>query len=870
MGAPGTPVGYRSMRVTLVSAHYPPNFVSGGTLQPQRLAHGLLERGHDVRVFAGCLDSRRTPLDAWTERDERGMPVHWLVTTPWIDWADERNHDNPAAAEVFRAHLTEHPADVVHLHSLQGLGAGLVEEAQRAGALTVVTMHDFWWVCARQFLVDRHQRPCCLVVAAGDCACEDGRAHLDRRAERLSVALRAADLVLAPSRSAAEVLRANGVPDDRLVVDENGMLAPDVAAAAPRERRRREGTPVVVRYTGGSNPMKGADVLIEAAHELGRRPDLRILAHDIDDAVERDGRPLGRTVLEPQPPYRPDELDSVLDATDVLVLPSVMRESHSIVTREALLRGVPAVTTDTIGPEEVVVDGVNGVVVPAADAHLLAAALRDVSEGSRLEELARGAAHPPPVRSIEEQVSGLESLYARRLEAREARGRVLPTIGRVLFVVGIDGAPLRYRAHLPAEALALVGVAADVIHYRDARGRALAEAADVVVLYRVPATAQVLEMVEEVRERGTPVVFDVDDLIFDPDLREEIPALRLLPADEARLWLEGVQRYRTTMEACDAYIGSTPMLVEHARSVVGIEAHLFENGVGAALGAASDIARRSPRRPGPPRVGYLSGTTTHDDDWRHIEGAVVDLLVEHGEAELWLVGHLEPTEPVLARLGDRVRRVPFTEWHRLPDTLRQLDVNLAPLEPGSRFNEAKSAIKWLEAALVGTPTIASPSGPFRDAIDPDRTGWLAESASDWRDALAAVIDDPDRRARVGARAQRAALLRWSPHLQGARYLAILEHVVASTRGERRRPSPTWDPVIADEPVLTHAPLEPYPPDLSGSTRGSRRPRQRIPLRIVVRVKRDRFRETLAEEGLGGVARGAGRSAARGLRRVVRR
>jgi hypothetical protein len=58
------------MRITLVSAHYPPNFVSGGTLQPQRIARGLRARGHDVRVFAGCLDSRRRPLDTWEEIDE--------------------------------------------------------------------------------------------------------------------------------------------------------------------------------------------------------------------------------------------------------------------------------------------------------------------------------------------------------------------------------------------------------------------------------------------------------------------------------------------------------------------------------------------------------------------------------------------------------------------------------------------------------------------------------------------------------------------------------------------------------------------------------------------------------------------------------
>jgi glycosyltransferase involved in cell wall biosynthesis len=468
-------------------------------------------------------------------------------------------------------------------------------------------------------------------------------------------------------------------------------------------------------------------------------------------------------------------------------------------------------------------------------------------------------------------VAGLEVLFQQQLEGRTHPPEPRPAVRRVLFVVGIDGAPLRYRAHLPAEALSFLGVSADVVHYRDQRAARLAASADAVVLYRVPATHQVLELVDAVRRRGTPVLFDVDDLIFDPAIADEIPALRLLPPDEARLWLEGVRRYRTTMEACDAYIGSTPRLVEHAREVVGIEAHLFENGVGAALGAASDIARRSPRNPGPPRVGYVSGTTTHDDDWRHVEGTVVDVLAAHPDAELWLGGHLKPTDAVLARLGGRVRRLPFTEWHRLPAVLHQLDVNLAPLEPGSRFNDAKSAIKWLEAALVATPTIASPSAPFRDAIDHDRTGWLAGDVDEWRATLAAVLDDPDTSTRVGARAQREALLRWSPHLQGERYLALLERTVASTAGERRSPSPAWTPVALDEPPLHDPPpLEPYPPDLGGSTRSRRRPRTRIPLRTVLRTKWQRLHESLAEEGLAGVVRGAGRVMVRGMRRVTGR
>jgi glycosyltransferase involved in cell wall biosynthesis len=367
------------------------------------------------------------------------------------------------------------------------------------------------------------------------------------------------------------------------------------------------------------------------------------------------------------------------------------------------------------------------------------------------------------------------------------------------------------------------------------------------------------------------VVFDVDDLIFDPEIAGEIPALRLLSPGDAELWLEGVRRYRTTLEACDAYIGSTPQLVDHAATVVGIPSHLFENGVGAVLGAASDIALRLPRDPGPPRVGYFSGTTTHDDDWRHIEAAVVDVLRDHPDAELWLGGHLEPTPEVVAALGDRVRRLPFQAWHRLPAVLRQLDVNLAPLEPGSRFNDAKSAIKWLEAALVRTPTIASPTAPFRAVIDPGRTGWLADAPDEWAAMVRAALADADARTSVGARAQRAALIGWSPHLQGARYLAILETVARTADATRRAASPGWAPEVHDEPPLTVAPeLEPYPPALTGSTRARRRPRQRVPLRLLVRSKAGRLQESLREEGVGGVVRGAGRVVTRAARRATGR
>ena len=794
------------MRILVVSAHYPPNFVSGGTLAPQRLARGVRDRGHEASVYAGWLGDGRPPLETWTDTDATGMAVRWVVTTPWVEWGDRRNHDNPAVAEDFARHVAEVGPDVVHFHSLQSLGAGLLSVAADAGAKVVLTMHDFWWWCGRQFLVDRELRPCCPVASCGLCPCQVDHGWLEERNELLRGHLARADLVLAVSRSAADVFAANGADPARLVVDENAV--PEADRVAPDAVDEGDGPPpsgVRFTYAGGPDRLKGVHVMLDAARRLAGVPGWRLTAYGAAPFVREEGLDLTGVPVEIRPPFDSAGADSVYAGTDVLVVPSVMLESHSLVTREALTRRVPVVCTDTLGPEEVVVHDGNGLVVPAADAAALAAAMeRLVREPDLLSRLRAGCGDVR-VRSLDEQVTGLEDLYRGLIDpAPTAAGGddEQPQVARVLFMVGIEGAPLRYRARLPAEALALLGVGSEVRHYRDPELPALLGWADAVVVYRVPATHQVLDLLAAARARGTPLFFDVDDLIFDPDLEPDIPALALLAPAEAALWMEGVRRYRTTMEACDVFIGATDELCRHAEQVVGLPAERFANGVGMLLARSSDAALARPRSPGPLRVGFLSGTDTHDRDWQEVEPAVVALLDARPDVELWLGGPVTPTA-ALGAFGRRVRRLPLLPWGDLPGVLRDLDVNLAPLEPTSRFNQAKSAIKWLEAALTATPTVATPTEPFREAIRDGHNGLLATTTEEWTRALLALVDDEALRQRLGRRARRDALLEWSPHRQATRYLQILER----RPGPRRRPS-EWTTVIHDEPFAPSA-LEPY-------------------------------------------------------------
>lgn len=781
------------MRITVVSAHYPPNFVSGGTLEPQRLAQGLQRRGHEVSVYAGWLGERE-PLESWTDYDEAGIPIKWIVTTPWVDWSNRRNFDNPDVTTDFRLFLEEVRPDLVHVHSVQSLGAGVVEACAEVDIPVVVTMHDFWWICGRQFLADRAMRPCTPVVSCGMCHCQVNRDWLDERRSYLQTTLHKATQILAVSESSAVVLKANGVGIDRcgppLLVDENGL--PPLPAIGSR---RLQGDRVVFVYAGGSEPMKGVHVLMDAAAALAGQDTWELRAYGSEVYVKEHKLSLPGNIIV-MPPFRPEQADEVFGTADILVLPSIMRETFSLVTREALARGIPVITSDSFGPEEVVKDGVNGLIVPAGDPAALATAMRSVLENPKLRvALAEGARHRVPIRSLEDQVQDLDDLF-QSLVASTAKPKVIPRrkVRRVLFLAGIEGAPLRYRAHFAAEALELFGVTSWIRHYRSPEAPALAALADAVVVYRVPATTQILGLLKSTQESGTPIFCDIDDLIFEPDIAERFSGISNLPVDERQLYMEGVRRYRTTLESCDAFIGSTKMLVDHVAEAVGIPVHRWSNSTGIGVARCSDAALAHQRTDGPLRIGFMSGTKTHDHDWEYVEPAILNVMRSRPTVELWLGGLITPTA-ALDPFRARVRRLQMKPWWELPWILRDLDVNLAPLAPESQFNEAKSAIKWLEAALVETPTVASSTLPFRESIDDGRTGRLARTQGDFVTAILDLLDDELRRKKMGKAARRDALLQSSPHLQGRRYLDILE---TGSVG-RLHPSDWTNCIALDEP-----------------------------------------------------------------------
>lgn len=377
---------------------------------------------------------------------------------------------------------------------------------------------------------------------------------------------------------------------------------------------------------------------------------------------------------------------------------------------------------------------------------------------------------------------------------------------RVLFVSGIDGFCHRYQVLHRAAQLASCGAQATIRHFADPRLLDDVAASDLLFLYRVPATEHVRSLLTRSRERGVASIGAIDDLIFvdDPAL---LPPLDHLPPGEHELWRRGVRRYGATLAACDAFVAPTEPLVEAARAL-GWRAYLHRNAVSP---AELELARRAraaaaPRASGEVVLGYFSGTPTHDEDFASIASPLADLLRTEPRVRLLVVGPLAlPRE--LDAFAPRIERRPLVPWHLLPQAMAAADVSLAPLAPGRPFAAAKGEIKYLEAAALAIPTIASATSAYRHAIDDGRNGRLATSAGEWRAALGELVRDAGLRARLGEAAADDVRSRFDEATRAAELQAVLADVLrARSPAAAARPDALAGPFDA-EPLARHA-LEP--------------------------------------------------------------
>jgi sugar transferase (PEP-CTERM/EpsH1 system associated) len=240
----------------------------------------------------------------------------------------------------------------------------------------------------------------------------------------------AADRLLSVSSVLAERMAATtGFSASRITTIRNGVNLERFRLASPLSARAALGLPPDARIVGTVGrlvPVKDQATLVDAVAELGRSGVVAtlVIAGDGPERARLEARATERSVDLRLLGYRPD-VEQVLGALDVFVLSSTS-EGLSNTILEAMAAGRPVVATRVGGAEEMIADGVTGVLVPPSDAAAMAAALRRV-----LGAADRGAAMGAGARQrveTEFTLAGMMQRYERMYtEVAQAKGIVSDT-----------------------------------------------------------------------------------------------------------------------------------------------------------------------------------------------------------------------------------------------------------------------------------------------------------------------------------------------------------------------------------------------------------------------------------------------------------
>ena len=332
-----------------------------------------------------------------------------------------------------------------------------------------------------------------------------------------------------------------------------------------------------------------------------------------------------------------------------------------------------------------------------------------------------------------------------------------------------DTSTFRYRAHNMIQALrgapdiAAAWFAGHEIEYL----LPLIGQCDVLVVCRVRYNERVAALLARAHHLGVDTAFDVDDLVFDTDYVHLLLETLDQPVTEQawEVWFAMVGRLGATFRQCRrAIVTNAYLAARAARFAPEKPIAVVPNFLGRDQLAVSQRILQQKRGCGFAserriHLGYFSGTPTHNRDFLVIADALARVLARDERLVLRIVGFLD-MPPVLAEFARRIERYPLQDFLNLQRLIGETELNLVPLQDNA-FTNCKSELKYFEAAVAGTATIASPTFTLRAAIKDGVNGWLA-TAPQWADRIAAALADRERYREVAEAAAAHAVATYAP------------------------------------------------------------------------------------------------------------
>ncbi|KDA06823.1 glucosyl transferase [Microbacterium sp. CH12i] len=381
----------RPLRIVIGCDTFAPD-INGAARFAERLAAGLVQRGHDVHVVAPNQKYRRA-APATEVIEGEPMTLHRLPSVRWAphDWV--RFVWPWRTKHYARRVLDQVNPDVVHIQSHIVIGRGLSRIAHERGIPVIATNH----VMAENIL-DHTTMPKFIDDLVLKFAWSDAKRTFDLTRAITTPTRRAADFL-------ERTVGVQGVIPISCGIDRT-QYTPVVA---PRTENR-------IVFVGRLTAEKQIEVILQAMTKLDpalnatfdivgggdQRKSLERLTADLGlaDRVTFHGRTTD------------EELRALLSRASLFVIASIA-ELQSIATMEAMASALPIVAADAVALPHLVHDGENGYLFEPGNVEELTARLTDVLTAgpAEYERMQRASLDGVLVHDINRTLDTFEALY---------------------------------------------------------------------------------------------------------------------------------------------------------------------------------------------------------------------------------------------------------------------------------------------------------------------------------------------------------------------------------------------------------------------------------------------------------------------------
>ena len=281
---------------------------------------------------------------------------------------------------------------------------------------------------------------------------------------------------------------------------------------------------------------------------------------------------------------------------------------------------------------------------------------------------------------------------------------------------------------------------------------------DIFIFQRAKWSFEISNFIYYLKKMNKILIYDMDDMIYSPKyVPEYLNSISYYDEISIDSFFALSKRYELIINECDGVIVTTSNLENKIKKDLNVPTWILNNYLNIEqINVSNKIVKEKKEHYDNTKftIGYFSGSNSHKRDLEVAEKAIVKLIDKYDDIYLNIVGFMDLTDDLkrLKKQG-RVNFIKFAPYEQLQYEIGKVDLNIIPLQK-HEFNNCKSELKYFEASIVNTLTLATDNDVYNSIINHGEDGFLT-SELDWftnleyiylnRDKMDKIVDNANKK-----------------------------------------------------------------------------------------------------------------------------